>query len=145
MKRHRLTLSALLLIFSPLSQATEEVNLAQKMASLQYLTHKTALAIDHQNSKLADFYIYELNSSVKKLLEVDLDHGIPVGLLVKTTLSPTLKDLEQTAALSDWKASSSALDNLIQSCNECHQISDHDFIVIERRQDNPYLQSFAPQ
>lgn len=145
MKNPLLILPALFILYCSCSYSSEEVNLAEKMSSLQHLTHKTALAIDHNNSSLARFYAHELGVSVHKLLKVDIDHGIPVGLLVKTTLLPALDKLQQRVDSSDWQASSAALDDLIDSCNECHLTSGHDFIVIQRHSINPYFQSFQPR
>lgn len=141
-KAARPLLFVLLSLATSLSHSASEVNLIQKMASLQYFTHKATLAIDHKNPQLAQFYLQELDKVVGKLAEVNIDHGKPIGLLTKTTLLPTLQPLAQSIEEGDWEVSSAALDNMIRSCNECHMISEHDFISIVRRTDNPYTQSF---
>lgn len=129
--------------FSP-AHASGDVALVEKMTALQYFSHKTTLAIDHKNAELANFYAHELEEIIEELETVKQYHGQPIAKLVKTILVPAFENLESNIKAKRWSASSNAADQLISSCNQCHQAADHGFIVIERRKDNPFLQSFTP-
>ena len=125
-----------------LTLASEGVGLVAKMTSLQYFTHKTALSIDAENKQLTGFYLHELEETLEELEEINSYHGKPIGKLVKTILHPAFEKLEDEAKGRDWDATSKALDNLINSCNECHDSTGYRFLKIKRTSENPYFQSF---
>lgn len=126
------------------TSAGEDLELVRYMATMQYFGHKTALAIDARNRPLARLYAHELEEVMEKLGEVESYDGHPVGRLSGSILKPAYGLLEEALEGNDWDAASTAFDEVVKACNGCHQSTDHEYIRIERRADNPYMQSFAP-
>lgn len=141
MKLTALLLSLLISSWSISSQASD-VALIESMSGLQYFTHKTTLAVNAKNPKLAQFYAHELEEILEELESVSSYHGQPIAQLVKTLLVPSFEALEVTLKQQQWHDSSEALDTMIDSCNQCHIATQHGFIHIQRRDDNPYFQKF---
>ena len=123
-------------------QADEEIELVRHMATLQYMAHKTALAIDAQNRKLAGFYLHEIEEVIEKLEEIPSFDGHPIGDLARRLLAPSVERLEGALEQGDRQKVDTALDMLIDSCNACHRSTEHGYIHIRRRSDNPFMQSF---
>jgi len=90
--------------------------LAPLMGELQRLTHKLSLSIAHSNYRLAAFYLHECLEALV---------GDP-----KTVDKESLK---------------TAFADLIDSCNQCHQTTQHGFIKItDFSNNNPFNQDFSP-
>jgi len=141
MKLRLLLLSLLISSWSFSSQAGD-VALIESMKGLQYFTHKTTLAVNAKNPQLARFYAHELEEILEELESVSSYHGQPIAKLVKTLLLPSFEALETTLKQQQWQGSSDALDTMINSCNQCHQATQHGFIQIQRHDSNPYFQKF---
>jgi hypothetical protein len=75
---------------------------------------------------------------------VDDFDGIPIGKLVETILEPALDKLEHAVKAKDYAAADAAFDEMLNACNSCHENASRPYLRIERRTDNPYLQSFEP-
>lgn len=120
----------------------DEVELIDAMAALQYFTHKTSLAVDSKNAPLAKFYAHELEEILEELETVSSYHGQPIAKLAEAILHPSFHQLETAIKQQQWTQSSEALDAMIDSCNQCHQATQHGFIQIERLSHNPYFQKF---
>jgi hypothetical protein len=114
------------------------------MTRMQYFTHKLGLAVSAENTKLQGYYVHEVEEVIEAVSEVDEYKGIEVGKLVKTILLPAFEDLEETVEKGSAAQVDGAYDKLIKACNSCHEAAKHGFLRVERRSDNPYLQSFAP-
>lgn len=140
-------LRVVLMTASPLTAfADGDVELAETMGHLQYFAHKAALAIDNKNQDLAGFYAHELEEYIEDAAKIESYDGYPVGKLIKTMLMPTFEDFEAALKSGNWKKTSTQFDAVLNSCNACHNATEHGFIEIERRSDNPYMQSFkAPK
>ncbi len=124
------------------SAQADDVALINTMSALQYFTHKTSLAIDAENAPLAEFYSHELEEILEKLATVSSYHGQPIAKLTEALLHPSFERLEAAIKQQQWQQSSQALDTMIDSCNQCHQATQHGFIHIERQSHNPYFQIF---
>ncbi len=124
------------------STQADDVALIDAMSSLQYFTHKTSLAVDAKNAPLAEFYAHELEEILEELATVSEYHGQPIAKLAETLLHPSFEQLETAIKQQQWSQSSEALDTMIDSCNQCHQATQHGFIQIERQSHNPYFQKF---
>lgn len=122
--------------------ASGDVELAENMGQLQYFAHKAALSIDSKNQELAGFYAHELEEYIEDAAKIESYDGYPVGKLIKSMLMPTFEGFEAALKTGDWKKASAKFDALLNSCNACHDATEHGFIKIERRSDNPYMQSF---
>ncbi len=140
---HALALAALL----PLSVASaggETMDFVGYMTKMQYFAHKLGLSVDARNPALQAFYAHEIEEVIEKLETVEDYKGIHVAHLLKTTLVPAFGKLEEAIKAGEPPAVDARYDELIAACNNCHKAADHAYLHIERRHDNPYLQSFAP-
>ena len=128
------------------------VELAPYMTNLQTLTHKLSLSIEHANHQLAEFYFYESLLALEEMkTEVPEYRGQPIALLVDQLATPHYKALEAAikadakAKTADDRKAPAAFKNVIQSCNQCHAVTKHEFIKIpESSGTNPFLQDFRP-
>lgn len=139
-------LAICLATFIPLTVAASdgEVELVDNMSRLQYLSHKAALSIDARNRELADFYVHELEEAVEETESVESYDGHAIGELSSGMLRPALENLEDALDEGEWSEVSQMFDAMIQSCNGCHQGTDHGYIQIQRRSENPWMQDFSP-
>ncbi len=146
MFNYRVLLATGLTALVPLtvSASDGEVELLDNMSLLQYLSHKATLSIDARNRELADFYVHELEEAVEETESVDSYDGHAIGELAGAMLRPALESLEGALDQDDWSDVSQALDTMIQSCNSCHQATEHAYVRIQRNSDNPWMQDFSP-
>lgn len=146
MRLNRKTLFAPVLLVAGMAVADtgEDVELVRYMASMQYFVHKTALAIDHENRKLAKFYAHELEEYIEKLEGVESYDDHPVGRLARSILVPAFNAFDEALDGGRWDKTSAAFDAMVQKCNGCHKATDHDYIRIHRSSFNPFMQSFEP-
>jgi hypothetical protein len=114
------------------------------MSRMQYFSHKLGLAVSARNQPLQGYYVHEVEEVIEAVSQVEQYKGIAVGELVKTILEPAFEDLEDAVAKASPDRVDAAYDGLLEACNTCHEAANHDFIRVERRRDNPYMQSFAP-
>lgn len=124
--------------------AGNEGSLVEQMSRMQYFLHKTGLSLDAENLKLASFYIHELEESIEALEEFGQYKNYPTGDLAKSSLSPGIKILEDSVRAGDLKKAWLAYEALAGRCNNCHQATDHGYIVIKYNKDAPYMQTFIP-
>lgn len=136
----------------PTANEEEFVELAPYMGQLQTLTHKLGLSIENSNHTLAEFYLYESLEALEELkMDVPEYRGLAIALLVDQMSTPAYKVLG-TAIKEDKaektltnKRSAVAYKTLIQTCNQCHVATKHEFIRISFEETaNPFLQDFKP-
>lgn len=144
MKKIQCVGAVVALALPAMSVASEEGHFVEKMSHLQYFSHKTALAIDNKNKPLAAFYVHELEEYIEDAAKVKSYDGHPVGKLIGSMLMPSFGKFEAAVKSGDWNNASARFDELLQSCNSCHEQTGHGFINIERSHENPFMQSFAP-
>ena len=126
-------------------EGPEEVELVGYMSTLQYFTHKLGLSITAENKDLAGFYLHELEELVEVIEdEVPSYDGYPIADLIRTLLAPAVENVEKAVQKGGWESADGAFDDLLTACNRCHTETKHGFIRIERRSDNPFIQSFKP-
>lgn len=143
-RNHYLAFSLAAFIPLTVGASDGDVELVNNMSQLQYLSHKAALSIDARNPELADFYVHELEEVVEETESVESYDGHPIGELAHGMLRPALENLEEALEDGEWSSASDAFDNMIQSCNNCHQVTEHGYIRIQRRSENPWMQDFSP-
>lgn len=144
----RSTATLCILLFAAMQSpvhAGDEVELVRLMGNMQYMAHKTALAIDARNQPLATLYLHEIEEVIEKLEQVESFDGHPIGSLVKSLLVPSFETLEDRVKSGDWNRASAQFDRLVDSCNSCHGTTDHGYIHIQRSTANPFMQSFQPR
>jgi len=144
MKRIKILLGITLILTQGVNTvyADDDVELVQLMSSLQYFSHKLGLSIDSSNKELASFYAHEVEEVLEEAEKVMAYDGFPVGKMVESTVKPAFEKLEDAVKAANWKQADKAFDDLVSSCNSCHQATAHGYIKLERRRDNPYMQSF---
>ena len=129
--------------WSPAAVAGEE-GLAVRMAWMQTYLHKLDLSVQAGNRKLADLYLHELEEVAEETSEsVESYEGAPVGKLLETLLLPAIEAAE--ASLEADPSDRQAVATLIETCNQCHQSTDHAEIRIVPATGNPYNQDFRPR
>ena len=88
-------------------------------------------------------YAHEVEEQIEGALEVETLDDIPVAKLMREFLVPKFETLEAAIKSGDTKRINANFDTLIEGCNRCHSAAQRPSIKIERRTDNPYMQSFA--
>lgn len=126
------------------NSAIAEPDLITQMARLQYFTHKLSLAVVANNLPLAQFYGHELEEVIHQVSQVESYKDYPVGEMAKTTLYPQFLKLESALKREDISHAPRLLGQMIDSCNSCHDMTEHEFIVIGKQAEGGYLQVFAP-
>jgi len=112
------------------------------MTRLQYFSHKLGLAIGAGNRDLQRFYAHEVEEQIEAVSGTEQLDGIEVSKLMAQYLLPKFENLEAAVEAGEPEAIDTAYDEMLESCNHCHRASQRQFIRIERRADNPYMQSF---
>jgi hypothetical protein len=132
----------------PVAEAEAAPELALLMGDLQRLTHKMALSANEGNAKLAAFYMHESLEQLKAIQKDSPEYeGQPVALLIDRLAMPAYEPFQKsvTAETADKERMLTALDGVIQSCNQCHVATHHPLIKITRGTEvNPFNQSFKP-
>lgn len=125
---------------------SEEPELTSYMTTLQQYTHELALSVAARNERAAGFYLHELEEMNETIVDDVPSYGDhAIGNLTETMLVPQVKVVEAARDAADWARVNARLEQLVQSCNQCHQVTEHGFIRIKVRTDvNPFAQSFAP-
>jgi hypothetical protein len=133
---------------APVVSTEAPPELALLMGDLQRLTHKMALSANEGNSELAAFYMYESLEQLKAIQEGSPEYeGQPVAVLIDRIARPAYEPFREAvkAKHTDKERMLTALDGVIQSCNQCHIATQHPLIKITRGTDvNPFNQSFKP-
>ena len=147
MQAHKICLKACLVILlgicASLSYAAQERHLVDTMTKLQYLTHKTGLSLDAGNVPAARFYAHELDETIEELVDFGLYENMPVGKLTKSILLEKFRILEENIEAGKQQAALGSFRHMIDSCNKCHQSTDHGYIKVSINHNNPYMQSFS--
>ena len=124
--------------------AEEAVDLAAYMTRLQYFSHKAGLSIQAKNEPLSHFYLHELEEVIERLRQVKVYDGYPIGELAQQILEPAFEKLEKSVEAKKFDQANMDYDAMLNACNNCHKSTQHSYIKIEKRLDNPFIQSFAP-
>jgi len=118
-----------------------EPGLATLMGRLQVYVQKLDLSVQNNNTQLIGFYLHELEESAEEIQDGIASYdGFPVGQLTGSKLMPQIEALEH--AVENDADIESEMQALIDSCNECHEATDHGYIKINRMTSNPFNQSF---
>jgi len=110
-----------------------EMALAAVMAKLQLHANKLYFAGSRQNWALADFYVEEIEETVKDICKRQniIIGQINISGLMPALLLPEVEKLEATVARKDPVAFRENYTALTAACNACHTAARKPFIVIE--------------
>ncbi|MCG6863500.1 MAG: hypothetical protein LJE70_19905 [Chromatiaceae bacterium] len=136
------TIAGAAILFSAAAAADAGDDFINHMTRLQYFSHKLGLAIGSENKDLQRFYAHEIEEQIEAALKTEQLDGMEVSKLMAQYLLPKFENLEIAVKAGEPEAIDTAYDEMLESCNHCHRASQRQFIKIERRADNPYMQSF---
>lgn len=133
----------LLLPFSVQAGKGAEHDLVGKMGAMQYFLHKTFLALNSNNIVLADFYVHELEETFEEVEKIKRYKKYPIAKLAKKLLEPKITALAKSIDSKNLANAKKSLSYVVEACNQCHRSTKHEFINIELRDINPYMQNFS--
>lgn len=114
------------------AQQAEAFELAVHMARLQHHAEKLHWALAAENGPLADFYLHELEETAEAIAHAKVtEDGVDITASLNTHLMPAIAGLEQYVNARQWPDATDGYRRLVQSCNNCHVASKHDFIRIQ--------------
>lgn len=119
-------------------------DLAGLMNRMQTYAHKLQLSVAGRNTRLAHFYLHELEETSETVIEqIESYADQPVGSLVKHMLLPAIERVEATLEADDWSEAERRFGELLVACNACHRATGHGFIRIVPASGNPFAQDFS--
>ncbi|WP_375581409.1 hypothetical protein ABWH96_10505 [Marivirga tractuosa] len=123
----------------------EHYELAKAMTYMQRYSHKLYLAGSNENWELSEFYAHEIEETIEEIEKAKVvDEGYDISKLVGTMTNPSFEKVEQSIHDQDAKAFADSYKLLVQSCNACHQTTEHQFIKIEvPKNGNAFNQDFS--
>lgn len=114
----------------PLREAP--IELADVMTKLQRHANKLYFSGKMENWKLADFYIEEIEETVKAISKKDIMDGqINVSGLMAGLILPEIEALENVVSKKDLPGFEKHYQALVTSCNACHEAAKRPYLVIE--------------
>jgi len=138
----------LLTLFDSGKTTTDDTTpaLHKLMGTMQTYMHKYNLSVLENNSELAGFYLHELEEVSEEIIEnIEEYDGHPVSSLTETMFLPVVEQAGATLENSSADEIRKSASLLIQSCNSCHQATDHGYIKIREvtSSENPFNQDFS--
>lgn len=149
-----LALNALLLVVlaggAPVRESRADVGATEElvpyMEILQHLSHKLGLSIQAKNEPLASFYLQEIDETVglirKKFPTYD---KMEIASLANAMIVPSIEPLRKSIKAKNWVITNAGYTKLLDSCNDCHGATDHEYIQITTPTTNPFNQTFSLQ
>ncbi len=108
------------------------VEVADVMNKLQRHANKLYFAGQHENWKLADFYVEEIEETAKAFSKMNVLHGqVNVSGLMGALVLPEIVELERAVSEADGPAFRKHYQALIVSCNACHTAARLPFVVVQ--------------
>jgi len=118
--------------------STAPPELGQQMLELQIRHARLWQAGQAQNWMLTQFQLAELRESFSGVVEQNGDHAAlqPKRLaeVMPAFTDPALRQLQDAVDAQDGPKFEAAYDELSKACTDCHEASDHGFLVIQRPQ-----------
>lgn len=114
------------------SNSEEEIELAVYMNRLQLFMNKLWFAGKNNNWDLASFYVEELEETMEEIAKNPIEEdGVRIDQLMKVHGTPSIEKIEEEVNSKNAQGFFPAYDNLILSCNKCHEDAQHPFIKIK--------------
>lgn len=110
----------------------EDVEVAEIMNHLNRHTSKLDLAIASENWPLAEFYMHEAEEVLEVFEKTDvIDEELNLSTLYQSLLKGNLQSLESQVKAKDVINAKAAMQTVWNSCNTCHEATNHSFIVVK--------------
>jgi len=123
----------------------DPIDLGEKMSRFFYFKNKLGVAIRHRNSELAAFYLEEIEEGADRIIDKNvMDEGIHVSNLMEQKLMPAIENMEKNLKSADQPAQWEAYTNLVNTCNTCHKLAKHPFVVVKPFEGEIEGQNFDP-
>ena len=122
---------------APLVIDDHEVELSALMGEMQRHAAKLGYSIEGTNQKLARFYLGELLEVYGEVKEVELYDGVPVNEAATIIVDPLVPPLQEAIEKAAWSSAWSHYEALIDGCNRCHALNEHEYIQILPAQGEP--------
>lgn len=108
------------------------IEVADTMTKLQRHANKLYFAGRHENWKLADFYIEEIEETAKDFSKKDVMHGqVNISGLMDALIQPEILELERAASTGNGPDFQQHYNALIKNCNACHTAVNLPWIVVQ--------------
>ncbi|MEX0608116.1 MAG: hypothetical protein WD016_04320 [Balneolaceae bacterium] len=121
-----------------------QLPLIYQMAFIDRYATKLYLAGVEENWALADIYAHELEEVSDMIIGGNyVDEGINRSELLETILLPQIEQMEVAIDSKDAELFQKNYQTMINSCNQCHSISQYGLIKITIPENNPYNQDFS--
>ncbi|MBW7936761.1 MAG: hypothetical protein LC101_05325 [Flavobacteriales bacterium] len=110
----------------------EGIDLLAYMNRLQLYMNKLWYAGENNNWELSEFYIEEIEEAMEDIAKNPLiKEGVRVDQLMKNRGLPSIKELEDVTEKKDIQGFKLSYNNMVSSCNKCHEEALHPFIKIK--------------
>jgi len=110
----------------------EDIELGDVMTKLQRHSNKLWFAGKAKNWPLSAFYIHELSETFEDLSKHQIiEEGYDISKGILDYGSRPLAQVDEAIEQQDTGVFQSSYQNLINSCNTCHELSKHPFVVIK--------------
>ncbi len=110
----------------------EEIEVAISMNHIQRHANKLYFAGQNENWPLAGFYVHEIEETMEEIADGHVeDDGINISQLMEALGIPALEGLEKSIAAKNKAEFNTAYNLLVTTCNNCHQSTNHPYIVIQ--------------
>ena len=131
--------------YAQFDSQSEANPLSRYMGDMQRYSHKLGHAIEHENRKLADFYVGEIRENIEFIRsEFKTYEQLPIGAQIQMLDAPA-RSLKAKIETGEWRQARSKYEQMIQVCNACHAAVQRPFVVIEPIYEGAgYNQRFKP-
>jgi len=120
------------------------IPLIYHMSFIQRYSTKLYFAGMEENWELADIYAHELEELSDVIIEGNLkDDGVDISSLMESMLPPRLEEVGQAIDQKNIALFKENYENMILTCNQCHQASDYGLVKVTVPEQNPFNQDFS--
>ncbi len=127
-------------------QYADAAPLIYHMSFIQRYTTKLYFSGMEQNWALADIYAHEIEDISETIIEGNhIDDGVNVSQLMETMLPAEIEKMEAAIDAKDQAQFERNFQNLVQTCNKCHDAANYGAVKVKVPESNPFAQDFSAQ
>lgn len=117
----------------------EGVHLGETMYELSRRFATVWFAGKAGNKQMVDYQIHEIEEVVEELEEPKpKEHGVDVHARLEADILPKLETIEEAVEAGDTAKFEETYRATISSCNNCHAMTEHDYVNVTVPEYNPY-------